>query len=280
MTQTESLPRDFPGLKARILELGPALPKRLNQVATFALDNPDEIAFGTVASIAQAASVQPSTLVRFSQAMGYPGFSQLQDVFRSRLRERILNYEERLEQLRGHAASASKAHIIFQGFSDAFEKSVASLRDKIEPSQLDAAVAKLAAAETIYLIGLRRSYPISSYMAYAFGKLGVRHVLVQATGGLAQEEIGFAGKRDAVLAISFAPYASETVALAQAVAARKVPLVSITDSGFSPLAPLSGIWFEVAEANFEGFRSMAATLALAATLTVAVAEKRSGAKPL
>ena len=34
------------------------------------------------------------------------------------------------------------------------------------------------------------------------------------------------------------------------------------------------IWLEVAEANFEGFRSLAATLALAMTLTVAVAEKR------
>ena len=155
--------------------------------------NPDDIAFGTVASIAQAADVQPSTLVRFSQAMGYPGFSQLQDVFRSRLRERILNYEERLEQLREHAASASKAHIIFEGFSEAFEKSIHQLRDRIDPAQLDRAVDILASADTVYLIGLRRSYPISSYMAYAFGKLGVRHVLVQATGGLAQEEIGFAG---------------------------------------------------------------------------------------
>jgi DNA-binding MurR/RpiR family transcriptional regulator len=274
MSEMDSLPRDFAGLKTRILERGKSLPKRLAQVATFAIDNPDEIAFGTVASIAQAADVQPSTLVRFSQAMGYPGFSQLQEVFRSRLRERILNYEERLQQLREHAASASKAQIILQGFSDAFEKSVTNLRDKIDPEQLDAAVDKLAAAETIYLIGLRRSFPISSYMAYAFGKLGVRHVLVQATGGLAQEEIGFAGKRDAVLAVSFAPYASETVALAQATSARKVPLVSITDSGFSPLVNLSDIWFEVAESNFEGFRSMAATMALAATLTVAVAEKR------
>ena len=55
---------------------------------------------------------------------------------------------------------------------------------------------------------------------------------------------------------------------------RQVPIVAITDSGFSPLAPLSEAWFEVAEANFEGFRSMAATLSLAMTLTVAVAEMR------
>jgi DNA-binding MurR/RpiR family transcriptional regulator len=274
MTTADSLPRDFQALKTRILERGASLPKRLSQVATFALDNPDEIAFGTVASIAASANVQPSTLVRFSQAMGYQGFSQLQEVFRSRLRERILNYEERIQQLREHAASASKSHIIFQGFSDAAEKSIETLREKLEPDKLDRAVEMLSNAETIYLLGLRRSFPITSYMAYAYGKLGVRHVLVQATGGLAQEEMSFATSKDAVLAISFTPYASETVALAQATAARNVPIISITDSGFSPLAPISELWFEVAEANFEGFRSMSATLTLAMTLTVAVAERR------
>ena len=44
---------------------------------------------------------------------------------------------------------------------------------------------------------------------------------------------------------------------------------------FSPLASSSNMWFEIQEANFEGFRSMSATLALAMTITVAVAERRS-----
>jgi DNA-binding MurR/RpiR family transcriptional regulator len=278
VSESDILPRDFQNLKARIIERGPGLPKRLTQVATYALEHPDEIAFGTVASIAVEADVQPSTLVRFSQAMGYQGFSELQEVFRSRLRDRILNYEERIEQLRQHALSASKSHVIFQGFTEAAEKSINTLQERLEPKKLDHAVEILSKAETIYLLGLRRSFPISTYMSYAFGKLGVRNVLIDAIGGLAQEELGFATKRDAVLAISFTPYASETVALAQAAAARNVPIVAVTDSGFSPLASLAEIWFEVAEANFEGFRSMAATLSLAMTLTVAVAEMR-GRRP-
>ena len=274
MTDFDILPKDFQSLKKRIIDRAGTLPKRLTQVAAYALEHPDENAFGTVASIAVAADVQPSTLVRFSQAMGYQGFSELQEVFRSRLRDRILNYEERIEQLRLHAISASQPNIIFQGFTEAAEKSINALQEKLEPEKLDQAVEILARAETIYLLGLRRSFPISSYMSYAFGKLSIRNVLIDAIGGLAQEELSFATKRDAVLAISFTPYASETVALAQAASVRNVPMVSITDSGFSPLAPISKVWFEVEEANFEGFRSMAATLALAMTLTVAVAEMR------
>jgi DNA-binding MurR/RpiR family transcriptional regulator len=220
------------------------------------------------------AAVQPSTLVRFSQALGYQGFSEMQEVFRSRLRDRILNYGERLRQLREHAQSTSKPNVIFQGFCDATEKSISGLREKLDPASLDRAVEVLAGSETLYIVGLRRSFPIASYMAYAFGKLGVKSALVDAVGGLAAEQLSFAGRRDAVLAISFTPYASETVALTRAAAERKVPVVSITDSPFSPLAQIADPWIEVSEANFEGFRSMAATLTLAMTLTVAIAERR------
>jgi DNA-binding MurR/RpiR family transcriptional regulator len=271
---TDIAPRDFAALKALIIERAADMPKRLTQVATYAVENPDDVAFGTVASIALSADVQPSTLVRFAQALGYQGFSDLQDVFRSRLRDRVLNYDERLEQLRGHAREGSKASLLLDGFSDAAARSLSALKEKIDPQQLEQAVKMLAAAETIYLVGLRRSFPITSYMSYAFGKLGVKNMLIDAVGGLAAEDISFATPQDRILAISFTPYASETISLAQRAAARGVPIVAITDSPFSPLASVASLWFEIQEANFEGFRSMSATLSLAMTLTVAVAEQR------
>ena len=275
MTETLSPPRDFAALKALIAERAQALPKRLTQIASFALENPDEIAFGTVSSIAEQAEVQPSALVRFAQALGYQGFSDMQEIFRSRLRDRILNYDERLQQLRQHAPDASKPNVIFHGFCAASARSIAALQEKLDPASLDTAVERLAAAETIYLLGLRRSFPIASYMAYALGKLGVRAMLVDAVGGLAAEQMTFASPGDAVLAISFTPYASETVTLARAAAETGVPVIAITDSPFSPLAQVAGLWIEISEANFEGFRSMAATLTLAMTLTVAIAERRA-----
>ncbi|MBN9311062.1 MurR/RpiR family transcriptional regulator [Devosia sp.] len=269
----EAAPRDFPALRALIAARVPTLPRRLTQVATYALDHPDEIAFGTAASVAQDSGVQPSTLVRFSQALGYQGFTDLQDVFRARLRDRVPSYEERLKQLREHGG-ASTSGLLLQGFADAAERSVADLRVKLDPAVLDRAVDILAGADTIYLVGLRRSFPITSYMAYAMGKLNVRSVLVDGVAGLGAEQINFISPRDAVLAISFTPYASETVSLAHAARARQAKLVSITDSIFSPIASIADAWLEIVEADFEGFRSMAATMALAMTLTVAVAGRR------
>jgi DNA-binding MurR/RpiR family transcriptional regulator len=270
----DEAPRDFPALKALVMARSQSLPRRLAQIAAFALDNPDEIAFGTAASIAAKADVQPSTLVRLSQALGYQGFSDLQSVFRSRLRERVLNYDERLQQLRAHGTAGSRAGLILDGFLTSAERSLAEARGGLEPDKLERAVDILAKAETVYLVGLRRSFPIAAYMAYAMGKLGVRNVLVDGLAGLGSEQISFVSAADAVVAISFTPYASETVALTQAARAKQAKIVSITDSAFSPIAPVADLWFEIVEANFEGFRSMAATLSLAMSLSVAVGGRR------
>lgn len=270
----DSAPRDFAALRALIVARAQSLPRRLTQVASYALDNPDEIAFGTAASVAQRAGVQPSTLVRFSQALGYQGFSDLQDVFRSRLRERVPSYDERLAQLREHGLNASKARALLDGFAEAASRSVAGFQAKADPAAIEQAVEILAGAKTIYLVGLRRSFPITSYMAYAMGKLGIRNILVDGIAGLGAEQTSFISGADAMLAISFTPYASETVTLTNAARARGARIVSITDSVFSPIAPVADVWLEIVEANFEGFRSMAATMALAMTLTVAVAGRR------
>src|SRR5690606_30592083 len=109
------VPRDFEALRAAILQRRQNLPKRIAQVAAYALGNPDDIAFGTAASIAASAGVQPSTLVRFAQSLGFDGFTSMQAVFRERLRERNSSYDERLLTLRGKAAAGGH-RALFEGF--------------------------------------------------------------------------------------------------------------------------------------------------------------------
>ena len=248
------------------------------QVARHALDNPDEIAFGTVASVAASADVPPSALVRFARALGFQGFTDLQDVFRSRLRDRVLNYDERLARMREHGTAASKSGLLLQGFLDASEQSVARFRETVDHAEIERAADMLGKAETIYLIGLRRSFPITSYMSYALGKLGIRNILVDAVAGMGAEQASFMTPRDAVLSVSFSPYANETVTLTNAARARGTSIVAITDSVFSPIAPPADVVIEVVEANFEGFRSMAVTMAVAMTLAVSVAARRGASE--
>jgi DNA-binding MurR/RpiR family transcriptional regulator len=268
------VPQDFDALRTAIIERKGELPKRLTQVAVYALDHPDEIAFGTAASIATSAHVQPSTLVRFAQLFGFDGFSGLQLLFRARLRERNSSYEDRLRILEQNGPALAESTTIFNGFIAAAHRSIDAIAAAVEPDAFERAVTLLADAETIYLIAKRRSYPISSYMAYAFGKLKVRCQLVGTSAGIDDDMLAMATPRDAAFAISFSPYASESAAQARAMASRGIPVVSLTDSAFSPLAECSKEWFEVVEADHAGFRSLSASMAFAMALTVSIAEKR------
>ncbi|MFK4812440.1 MurR/RpiR family transcriptional regulator [Devosia sp. ZW T5_3] len=274
MVEKMQPPGDFDALRAAILERKGELPKRLTQVAAYALDHPDEIAFGTAASIAESAEVQPSTLVRFAQHFGFEGFSGLQLLFRARLRERTSSYEDRLRTLEQNGAALAESTTIFNGFAAAAHRSIDALTAAVDPDAFERTVTLLANAETIYLIAKRRSYPISSYMAYAFGKLKVKYQLVGTAAGIDDDMLAMATPRDAAFAISFSPYASESATQARAMAARGIPVVSLTDSAFSPLAECSREWFEVVEADHAGFRSLSASMAFAMALTVSIAEKR------
>lgn len=274
VTAKELPPQDFDALRAAILQRKAELPKRLTQVAAYALDHPDEIAFGTAASIAVSADVQPSTLVRFAQHFGFDGFSGLQLLFRARLRERTSSYEERLLTLEQNGAALAESTTIFNGFISAAHRSIDAIAAAVEPDAFERAVTLLAKAETIYLIAKRRSYPISSYMAYAFGKLRVKCQLVGTSAGIDDDLLAMATPRDAAFAVSFSPYASESAAQARMLSSRGIPVVSLTDSAFSPLAECSKEWFEVVEADHAGFRSLSASMAFAMALTVSIAEKR------
>jgi DNA-binding MurR/RpiR family transcriptional regulator len=271
----KELPEDYEGLRALMLSRRDTMPKRLKQLAAFAMEHPEEVAFGTVAGIAEHAGVQPSTLVRFAKSLGYDGFSHLQQIFRDRLRERFPDYRERLKVLRDLEGDHVHAASLLEGFANAAAISLEKMRDSVRPEELSRAIETLAKADTIYLLGARRVFPIAAYCAYAFGKLGIRAILIDHVGQLGPEQLGTATERDAVLAISFTPYAPVTADLAASAARSNIPVVAITDSAFSPLVTSADVWLEVAEADFSAFRSLSASFALAMALAVGTAEKRA-----
>jgi DNA-binding MurR/RpiR family transcriptional regulator len=268
-------PRDFDALKELLIAKRETLPRRLVQVAAFALENPDEIAFGTVASIAAQAKVQPSTLIRFSKSIGYAGFTDFQEVFRAQLKSRWPDYRERLARL-GQVAddSGNSAGALLDGFAESSIASIERLRNTVGSSDIDRASRILAAADTIYLLGLRRAFPVTIYLSYTLAKLGVRAIAIDDVGALAPEQTAGATKRDALIAVSFTPYTPTTVDLTSQLAGRGVPVIAITDSPFSPLSPNANVQFEVVEADYSGFRSLSATLCLAMALAVATGARR------
>jgi DNA-binding MurR/RpiR family transcriptional regulator len=275
MDDVTTPPRDLESLRGLVSRRREDLPERLRQAAAFALGHPEDMAFGTASSLARQAGVQPSTFVRLAQALGYAGFSDLKDVFRTHVRGGWPDYRERIEALLREDGGAGSPLALLHGFAAASASSLDRLTERVSPDSLERAVDVLASARTVYLLGSRRVFPVAAYLAYAFGKLALPSVLVDHVGGSAPEQAGFASQEDALLAISFTPYTPITVEIAGAAQRRGVAVVGITDSVFSPLVPVSRVWLEVAEADHAGFRSLAATFALVMALATAVAERRA-----
>jgi DNA-binding MurR/RpiR family transcriptional regulator len=277
-TSREEIAQDYEAFKVKVTEMQAQLPRRLLQVADFALRYPDEMALGTAASIAARAQVQPSTVVRFAQALGYQGFSQLQTVFRARIRDRWPEPPERLRQLRSGKSDAPASDL--DGFIDAAQRSLGRLHDSMPAQEIGRAARLLSRARSVYILGTRRSYAVVDYLGYAFATLGVPALAIDSMSGLARERAALAGPEDAILAISFTPYAPMTAEFAGAAVRRGVPLVAITDSPLAPLAQIARVTVEIVEADYAGFRAMAATFVLANAITAATAARREGTTPL
>src|SRR5436190_14211765 len=97
-----AFPETYDQLEKAIIEQFPSLSKRLQQIASHALDNPSELALETIAAVSQRAGVQPSSLIRFAKVFGFSGYSDMQRVFRLRLTDAMPDYKERLKSLNSH----------------------------------------------------------------------------------------------------------------------------------------------------------------------------------
>jgi DNA-binding MurR/RpiR family transcriptional regulator len=74
-----------------------------------------------------------------------------------------------------------------------------------------------------------------------------------------------------IIAISFSPYAEETISVAKLAIDRGAKMIAITDSRMSPLAKLAHVALIVQDNSTFGFRSLTSTMSLAQSLFIALA---------
>ena len=249
-----------------------SLSKRLKQVAQYVLDNNNSIVFDTVATIAERADVPPSTLIRFANAFGFDGFNEMKQIFRENLMEETSNYTERLQLSRKLAENEPQetSRDILNIFAQANSQALQKLAAQTSAQQLKQAVDILKNANNIFIIGLKRSFSIACYLDYALHHLDCRSFVINGLGGMFDEQLNQVKKGDAVVAISFSPYAQETLNIMNVTAQKGINQISIKDSQISPLLMFSDVSFVIKEAQVKGFRSQCASMTLVQTLAIAL----------
>jgi len=258
-------------LRGAIAQRHRALSGRLQQIAEFVLDHPTDVALGTVAEVAQRSGVPPSAIVRFAHALGFGGFTEMQQVFRSRLVAGVApSYKARLARMKSEEKSVlgrQPAAVLSRFVSEA-QSSLVTLSQSVHARELDAATAILAKARDIYLLGLGGSFPVATHLAYVLRKLGRRVVLLDGTGGSIHEQSHAATTEDALVAISFRNYYPDTARLFPELVARGVPTISITDSLLSPIVEGARVVFEIQDMPEPALRTLVAPMCLVQAMAI------------
>ncbi len=262
-------------LRADIVRRYEELSPRLRQVAQYVLDNPNEISLQTLSVIADRCQVQPSTIVRFAKTFGYDGASEMQNLFRDEMiaHPPSPSYAERIREFKRRAGSSRSIapQDVMQEFAESNILALEHLKSTVKKADLEKSVEMLRVASSVYIVGLRRSFPVAAYLAYALRHVDKRAYLLDGVAGMLGEQSTMLSSKDLLIATSFAPYAPETVEIVTAAKQQKTRIIAITDSRLSPIAASSDVVFEIKDAEVRQFRSLTASLCLAQTLVISYA---------
>ena len=269
-TIATAAPRTLESLKAEVGDRFQGLPPRLQSAARYLVDHPNAAAVDTITALADAAGLHPSVLVRLAKALGYASFSPMQAVFRDALLAQTQSYGERMRtQRRGRRESMPQSpDEMLRMICDASVGSLQGLADSVDAAALGEAIALVNRARTIHVVGLRRAWPVATYLVYLLSRSQRSTRLVGGMGGMLADEVRVLGKDDLLVAISFHPFHADTVAAAEVARARGVPVIALTDSALSPFARAARVVLEVRDAEIAGFRCVAASMALCHGLAV------------
>lgn len=274
---TIEAPDNLELLRSEIARRYDDLSPRLKQVASYVLDNPNDIALETLAVIADRCDAQPSTIVRFAKVFGYRGASEMQRLFRDEILTAAPSpsYSERIRQFqeRSDAVDWSSPHNVMREFAESNIIALEHLKDAVRKEDLDRSIELMQRAHTVYLAGVRRSFPVAAYLAYSLSHVEKRAFLLDGVAGMTAEQSLMMSPDDLVVAVSFRPYATETLAVVERALANGTPMVVISDSRLSPVGREAEICFEIKDAEVRQFRSLTASMCLAQTLVISYAYK-------
>ncbi len=241
------------------------LSPQLQRAARYVLDAPDDVALNSMRTVAAHAAVHPSTMVRLAQRLEFPGYDAFREPFRERLRTHPAHYAERARSLLAREGDGA-GQALYREIVRAGGDNVRRTFEGIDAEALEAAVETLARARRVFVVGMRKCYPVAFYFHYACRMFRDEVVLLNGWAATMGDELRGLREGDALLAVSFDPYTRETVAAVRHAELEGAAVVAITDSAVSPLARAARHALVVANTSPSFFRSLVAAMAVAEAL--------------
>lgn len=254
----------------RIQENMSEMSKGQKLIANYIINHYEKAAFMTAAKLGEVVGVSESTVVRFAIELGYDGYPKLQKM----LQELIKSKLTAVQRIQVSSNRISEDNILKSVLQSDMEK-IKITMDEIDQTVFNDIVECILNAKKIYILGVRSSAPLASFLGFYFNLIFDNVRLVHTTSVSEMfEQILRASEGDVVIGISFPRYSKRTTNAMRFVKSQGAKVIAITDSIDSPLAGFSDLCI-TARSDMNSFvDSLVAPLSVINALIVAIGMRK------
>ncbi len=267
-TQAPGLSADHQTLSAYIQTRFDEFSRSQKDVAQYIVDHLDEVAFQTAEELARRANTSSSTVVRFSQALGFEGYPELQQSAREEYRRRVAS---------GTAGKSASTTPLFSLDQNEFETALASDHTNVEEtarkvsrSEVESAIDAIVDADRLLIIGTDQMAFFASYLRHLLMLLDLRAETVASPSQESLSKLGRVDERTLVVGLSAGRPHPLVVRAMKLARHRHATTVAITDATLSEVAKLAQIRLYYSSNSPAYVRSHTALLSLVQALAYGV----------
>lgn len=246
------------------------LSKQQRKLADFFRENFERAAFMTAAKVALETGVSEPTVVRFAAFLGFSGYQTFLKAMREDAKGK-LNSIKRMQIVSEKFREEDILKNVLKSDMLQIEKTI----DGIDSSEFQRVIDSLTKAKTVYILGLRSSAALASFMGFYFNMLfeNVKLVTGDTAEGITEKMIRI-DEKDAVVGISFPRYSASSVRGLRFAKSRGADIIAITDSENSPIAEYA-TYSLFARSEMDSFAdSLVAPLSIINAIILAIGYKK------
>ncbi|WP_243297847.1 MurR/RpiR family transcriptional regulator [Bacillus litorisediminis] len=237
-------------IRQQIKEQYNDLTQSLKIAANFILDNPKLVALYPAKEIGRLSETSETTVIRLCYALGYSGYSSLQEEIRKTL---LLPVEEPFQALKKGIEIQENviSHVVEQDI-----KFIKKTFEEIDERLFLEAVKSMISAKKIVIVGLKGSYGAANWLAYSLNIVRGNTILYKGDIDDANYLLTEMTEEWLIIALSFPRYVEQTISFVKASKEKGAKILSITDHELSPVGVLSDITLKVMTQNPTGLKGM------------------------
>ncbi len=210
------------------------LSKGQKLIAQYIIKNYDKVAFMTASKLSEEVGVSESTVVRFANALGYPGYPKLQDALQELIKNRLTTVQ-RVEM----DSDLDDDNKVLKKVLKSDIDNIKDTLEEIDKKAFSEASQKILKARKIYILGMRSSFAIAQYLGFYLDILLDDVHVIRMDMGDAFEQMVRINENDVLIAISFPRYSKKSFQIVNFAKEKGAHIISLTDSSFAPVATLA-----------------------------------------